>query len=229
MRPGLTQAAIRLLLGLSPTSLPLPLSANNESQVQADAEPVHLYVTDPQGRHAGVDPVTGQIVDEIPGVAFSGSSGYPEALSIENFDSTWTVQVVGIQQGSYTLAATSINGAGTSTSITQDATAGQVDTFSVAPAPSGQTIDLTSNASPSPSPSPSPTPPPGSKGDTNCDGRIDGMDVMNVLDDAAGIGTPPACISNGDVDGDGQITAMDGLLILKYWAGLLNNFPAAGP
>jgi hypothetical protein len=68
-----------------------------------------------------------------------------------------------------------------------------------------------------------------SRGDTNCDGRIDGADVTNVLGDEGGIGTPPACITNGDVGSDGHVTAMDGLLILKFWAGLINTFPSVGP
>lgn len=65
--------------------------------------PAHLYVTDPEGRHTGVDPNTGEVVEEIPGVFYSGTDAEPEFLSIEDMTGAWQVQVVGTDEGSYTL------------------------------------------------------------------------------------------------------------------------------
>jgi len=65
--------------------------------------PANLYVTDPEGRHTGVDPNTGQVVEEIPGVFYSGPEAEPEFLSIEDMSGAWEIQVVGTDEGSYTL------------------------------------------------------------------------------------------------------------------------------
>jgi V8-like Glu-specific endopeptidase len=65
-------------------------------------------------------------------------------------------------------------------------------------------------------------------GNANCDNRIDGADVIAVLDYVGGIPNSAGCIGNADVDGDGHVTPFDALLILKYWAGLISTFPAGG-
>lgn len=66
------------------------------------------------------------------------------------------------------------------------------------------------------------------RGDTNCDGIVDGLDLLDVLSDVGGVGTPAICHQNGDVDGDGHITATDALLIAQYWAGVITTFPTHG-
>jgi len=65
-------------------------------------------------------------------------------------------------------------------------------------------------------------------GNANCDNRIDGADVIAVLDYVGGIQNSAGCLGNADVDGDGHVTPFDALLILKYWAGLITTFPAGG-
>jgi uncharacterized protein YycO len=71
--------------------------------------PADLYVTDPEGRHTGVDPNTGQVVEEIPGIFYSGPDVEPEFLSIQDMAGTWRIQVVGTAEGAYTLQAESID------------------------------------------------------------------------------------------------------------------------
>jgi CSLREA domain-containing protein len=64
------------------------------------------------------------------------------------------------------------------------------------------------------------------RGDTNCDGLINGLDLLDVLSDVGDVGTPAACHANGDVDRDGHITTTDALLIAQYWAGVITSFPS---
>ncbi len=52
--------------------------------------PANLLITDPQGRRAGVDPVTGQEVLEIPGAQFSGAGSEPQFLSLP--DGLWSLE-----------------------------------------------------------------------------------------------------------------------------------------
>jgi alpha-tubulin suppressor-like RCC1 family protein len=69
-----------------------------------------------------------------------------------------------------------------------------------------------------------------SLGDTNCDGRIDGLDTLNALQKAAGIQPPHApCIENADLNGDGQVDAAEAILILKFSIGLLHALPTPSP
>jgi hypothetical protein len=71
--------------------------------------PGDLYVTDPQGRHAGVDPVTGQVLDEIPGALYSGPDVEPQFVSIGHMSGPWQVEIVGNETGPYTLAGEQID------------------------------------------------------------------------------------------------------------------------
>jgi V8-like Glu-specific endopeptidase len=87
----------------------------------------------------------------------------------------------------------------------------------------------TQSPTPTPTHSPTPTPPHSpTLGDANCDNRIDGADVIAVLDHVGGIPNSAGCLGNADVDGDGHVTPFDALLILKYWAGLITTFPVSG-
>ena len=63
-----------------------------------------FYVTDPFGRHAGVDPLTGQVVNEMPNeVFYSGPDTEPQVIAIRNMEGTWSVGIVGKETGEYTL------------------------------------------------------------------------------------------------------------------------------
>ena len=64
---------------------------------------------------------------------------------------------------------------------------------------------------------------PGASGDVTCDGNIDAVDAVLVLQIAAfliGVGDVPYW-PNADVNGDGEYEAIDALLILQKSAGLL--------
>lgn len=76
-------------------------------------------------------------------------------------------------------------------------------------------------------PTPSLGPPP-SLGNVNCDDKIDGSDVGAILGAAGGITGAAGCLDNADVDDDGFVTLFDAFLVLKYWAGLITEFPANG-
>jgi len=66
--------------------------------------PADLYVTDPQGLHIGVDPSTGQVVNEIPGAVYTGPGTEPQVISIPcPVDGNYTVLLIGRATGSYSL------------------------------------------------------------------------------------------------------------------------------
>jgi len=66
--------------------------------------PANLYVTDPLGRHVGVDPSTGEVVNEIPGAVYTGPGSEPQVIVIPNpLDGNYAVEVIGTDQGNYSL------------------------------------------------------------------------------------------------------------------------------
>lgn len=67
------------------------------------ASPAHFYITNPEGQHVGINPKTGQVVNEIPDVFYSGPDTEPEFVGIPNMEGEWSIQVVGVESGSYTL------------------------------------------------------------------------------------------------------------------------------
>jgi uncharacterized protein YycO len=67
--------------------------------------PADFYITDPEGRHIGVDPATGQVVNEIPDAFYSGPEADPEIVKILDMEGAWTVQVVGTDTGPYNLVS----------------------------------------------------------------------------------------------------------------------------
>jgi YVTN family beta-propeller protein len=71
--------------------------------------PGDLYITDPQGRHTGVDPVTGEVAHEIPRAFYSGPDVEPQFISVEDASGPWQVQIVGNETGPYTLAGEQID------------------------------------------------------------------------------------------------------------------------
>lgn len=63
-------------------------------------------------------------------------------------------------------------------------------------------------------------------GDGNCDGRVDSIDAMLILKDAAGLPAPDlTCPANGDVDFHEGLTSQDALIVLQYHAALLAALP----
>jgi YVTN family beta-propeller protein len=122
--------------------------------------PVNLYVTDPLGRHAGADPKTGQTIDEIAGVAYSGAGTEPQVMSIPDMDGSWQVQLVGTGTGSYTFETDTVDPNGpVVTSSNGYTSVGEVHTYTLTyPVQEGDPILVTT---PTPTPTPAPTGPPG--------------------------------------------------------------------
>ena len=65
--------------------------------------PVTLLVTDSQGRHAGIDPLSGESVSEIPGAIFDMSSDPKYLLLPAAPETTYSIAVNGVGAGDYTL------------------------------------------------------------------------------------------------------------------------------
>ena len=58
-------------------------------------------------------------------------------------------------------------------------------------------------------------------GDVNCDGRIDSLDALAVLQFEAGLLDKLIFPDGGDSNEDGKINSIDALLILRFDAGLM--------
>jgi hypothetical protein len=68
--------------------------------------PLDPYITDPQGRHLGIDPSTGQMVNEIPGAVYTGPSSEPQLIAIPDpLDGNYIVLLTGRAGGTYSLNA----------------------------------------------------------------------------------------------------------------------------
>lgn len=74
------------------------------------ASPADFYVTDPQGRHVGLDPVTGLVVNEMPNeVFYTGPDAELEFIAIMDMEGTWNVQIVGTETGEYTFVVEAVD------------------------------------------------------------------------------------------------------------------------
>ena len=63
-------------------------------------------------------------------------------------------------------------------------------------------------------------------GDSLCDGVIDSIDALVILQYSAGLIASKPCADNADVNGDGSADALDATLILQFVAGLLPKLPS---
>jgi hypothetical protein len=64
--------------------------------------PVDLHLYDSLGRHVGLNYVTGEIDDEIPGSYYSGPNAEPQRITITNpTDDEFTIMLLGTAQGTY--------------------------------------------------------------------------------------------------------------------------------
>ena len=96
--------------------------------------PADLLVTAPDGSRSGVDPLTGEIVEEIALGAFTGRDEHPQAFSmIQPEDGMFTVQVTGSGIGNYTIVFSMTDLQGESKEISFDRAVGPglVSTFHV--------------------------------------------------------------------------------------------------
>jgi hypothetical protein len=100
-----------------------------------------MLVIDPEGRRTGVDPDTGEVIDEIPEITY-GRVDLPPLLdfflpdewesdfaSIPNLDDTWEIDITGTGAGDYMLGAERVDWQHHHTqTLTRTTEAGQGDT-----------------------------------------------------------------------------------------------------
>ena len=67
------------------------------------SSPANLYVTDPENRHVGTDPTTGEPVNQIPKAFYSGPGSHPQRIIIPDpVDGVYDIKIVGTSTGEYT-------------------------------------------------------------------------------------------------------------------------------
>ena len=67
------------------------------------SSPANLYVTDPENRHVGADPTTGEYVNEISGAFYSGPGSHPQRIVIPDpLNGVYDIKIVGTGTGEYT-------------------------------------------------------------------------------------------------------------------------------
>lgn len=91
--------------------------------------PADLYIVDPLGRAVGVDPLTNQEVNQIPGATYTGRSSEPETIVIfKPLAGTYEFAVIGTDYESYSLY---VRNGPYEKAVTADTSPGQIDSFSV--------------------------------------------------------------------------------------------------
>ena len=96
--------------------------------------PANLLVTDPMGRRIGVDPATGQTINEIPDATFTGIGTEPESIAIPNaIEGEYQVQVVGSADGVFHLDfyAASLSGELVRTQVADQTSVGAIARYSL--------------------------------------------------------------------------------------------------
>lgn len=113
--------------------------------ISAVGSPADMLVIDPQGRRTGVDPDTGEILDEIPEITY-GRIDLPPVLdfflpdkwesdfvAIPNLVDTWEIRITGAKRGDYTLGAELVDWQHHFTqTITRTIDKGETSTFRIA-------------------------------------------------------------------------------------------------
>lgn len=97
------------------------------------SSPANFYITDPQGRHVGVDSSTGEVVNEMPDdVFYSGPDAEPEVVAILDMNGVWDVEVIGTAAGLYTFVTEAANRETHKTeTITETTSPGEIDEYEV--------------------------------------------------------------------------------------------------
>lgn len=60
-------------------------------------------------------------------------------------------------------------------------------------------------------------------GDANCNGGVDSLDALFILQFSAGLLPSLGCPQNADANGDGAVSSLDAALVLQYAAGLTTS------
>lgn len=93
------------------------------------------------------------------------------------------------------------------------------------PTATGTPATPTDTATSTSVPTNTPTQRPSLLGDVNCDGSVDPVDAVFLLQLEAALIDELPCPDAGDVDEDGQTTLIDAALILQFSAGLVDSLP----
>jgi uncharacterized protein YycO len=95
--------------------------------------PADIVLVDNLGRKTGHDPVTGITFNEIPDTLYTGPDSHPESISVQaSANTTFTLQVVGTDVGTYTLAVSDLSASSVFTQSTVSETVvGQLDQYIV--------------------------------------------------------------------------------------------------
>jgi uncharacterized protein (DUF2141 family) len=165
-----------------------------------------LYITDPDGRHLGIDPNTGQVVNEIPGAAFSRNL---EQIAVIPYplNGTYDISLIGTGAGPYNLTVEGkINGTMVSSAsflgnasrgVTQEWTATITEIFGPLTVITTPRVHL------------------GMLGDVNGDGKVDVKDVFIVYKAFGSSPGSPNWNPLADLNGDGKVDVKDVFIVAK--------------
>ena len=129
---------------------------------------------------------------------------------------TATATIVGVETATATATATTATATVTaSATVTATATASATRT----PTPTNTPIPTATHT-------PSPTPRPALRGDATCDGLINAVDALFILQLFAGLLANLPCDQNADVNGSGAVDVIDAALILQLSAGFIDTLAA---
>jgi hypothetical protein len=190
-----------------------PLGVNLDTVLYSNA---NLYITDPDGRHIGWDPVTHAIVNQIPGATYTGPSTEPQEITIPDpLPGVYNITLVGTASGPYniTVFGNSTTGKYFSQTFNGTASPGKSTLYSAV---------VTSMIGPfttivTPGQLPTPPPPLTCRADLNMDGVVDVDDVTMVAGAFGSYPGHPKWNSAYDMNEDNIIDVYDVSYVCHYF------------
>lgn len=199
-----TMATAEAILALE-TSMAPPSTISPELHVILGSY-ANLYITDPAGRHVGIDPNTGQVINEIPDATFSVDSEQTASIPYPQ-NGTYVVSIVGTGAGPYNLTVEGeINGTMTSVTsflgsasrgVTQEWSATVAEIFGPFTVITTPRIHI------------------GLAGDVNGDDKVDVKDVFLVYKAFGSSSGSPNWNPLADLNGDGNVDVKDVFIVAK--------------